>query len=254
MTLPDLIVVGGMKCGTTALHGYLGDHPQITMSDPKELNFFFGERPGGPGNWWRGIDWYAQRFRSDATVRGDASPGYTSPDHPEVAARAAAVVPHARVLYLARDPLDRAVSQYLHHRRDGDERRALADALLDPASQYIARSRHAERLRPFLHHFPGDQVRVVEHADLLERRRATLRALFTWLGVDHDHWSDAYTREHNAAAGRHPDVPPDVRDRFLAAVGDDAERFARLTRGDLLLRPDRPGPARPGRPPAASRA
>lgn len=238
MPLPDVIVIGGMKCGTTSLHGYLAEHPQVTMSTPKELNFFFGDGPGGPGNWWRGSEWYVRRFADGPGIRGEASPGYTSPAHPEVAARIAAVVPDVRLVYVARDPLERAVSQYQHHRRDGDEPRDLGTALLDPGSQYVTRSRHAERLRPFLDRFPTAQIRVLEHRDLLVQRRATLGALFAWLGLP-DHWTEEYTREHNASTVAHPQAPDEVTQRFRAAVADDAERFQELLVSDLALRPVR---------------
>lgn len=227
--LPGVVVIGGMKCGTTALHGYLADHPAIAPSAPKELNFFFGERPGGPGNWWRGVRWYAARFSGDG-IPMEASPGYTSPDHPDTAARMAELLPDARLLYLSRDPLERAVSQYRHHRRDGAERRPLGEALRDPASQYVSRSRHHDRLRPFLEHFPEDRIAIVGHADLLRRRRDTLRAVFRWLGIDEHHWRPTYAEEHNVATAARPDVPDDLRAWFRAAVADDALAFRRLRR------------------------
>lgn len=152
--LPNLIVIGAMKCGTTALHRYLDLHPEVAMSEPKELNFFFGperlderDEPAArsAGNWHRGVGWYAMQFRP-APVRGEASPGYTSPSFPEAAERMARVVPEARLVYAVRDPVARAVSQYLHHRADGTERRPIEEALLDPASQYLARSLYHERL------------------------------------------------------------------------------------------------------------
>src|ERR1044072_6270193 len=55
--LPNLIIIGGLKCGTTSIHHYLGLHPQIQMSKPKELNFFVEEL-----NWDLGLDWYANHF------------------------------------------------------------------------------------------------------------------------------------------------------------------------------------------------
>ncbi|MGN6588482.1 MAG: hypothetical protein ACTHKT_13595, partial [Solirubrobacterales bacterium] len=55
--LPNLIIIGGLKCGTTSIHHYLGLHPEIQMSKPKELNFFVEEL-----NWDLGLDWYASRF------------------------------------------------------------------------------------------------------------------------------------------------------------------------------------------------
>lgn len=215
---PEFVVIGGMKCGTTALHRYLDAHPAVATSDPKELNFFFGERPGDVGNWWRGTAWYREQFRSDVPIRGEASPGYTSPDHPMVAERMAELLPDVHVIYLTRDPVDRAVSQYLHHRRDGDERRPIADALLDPGSQYIVRSRHEERLAPFRARFPADQLTVVDHSDLLHDRRRTVARIFAALGVDDAFWSPAFDREWNAAGHDHPKLPSGVRNDFLARV------------------------------------
>ena len=55
--MPNLIIIGGLKCGTTSIHHYLGLHPEIQMSKPKELNFFVEEL-----NWDLGLDWYAGRF------------------------------------------------------------------------------------------------------------------------------------------------------------------------------------------------
>src|ERR687894_2292944 len=75
--LPNLIVIGAQKCGTSVLHYYLSLHPEVSMSRPKELNFFIEER-----NWPRGLDWYKSQFDGDARVRGEASPNYTAyPQH-----------------------------------------------------------------------------------------------------------------------------------------------------------------------------
>ncbi len=67
--LPNLIIVGGLKCGTTSIHHYLGLHPEVQMSKPKELNFFVEEL-----NWDLGLDWYASRFDGRSAVRGESSP------------------------------------------------------------------------------------------------------------------------------------------------------------------------------------
>ncbi len=70
--LPNLIVIGAQKCGTTSLHDYLGRHPEIRMSAEKELNFFQLER-----NWHRGVHWYEKQFPGGTAIRGETSPGYT---------------------------------------------------------------------------------------------------------------------------------------------------------------------------------
>lgn len=191
--LPDVVVIGAMKCGTTALHAYLDAHPDVAMAEPKELNFFNGpaDRAGADpadawrtGQWWRGLDWYSGQFDPAARVRGEASPAYTSPSFPEVPRRMASVVPDACLVYLVRDPLGRALSQFAHHRRDGAEPRGVEEAVLDPDSQYVARSRYAERLDPFLEHFDGAQVEVMVHERLLQDPARELSRLFAALGLD----------------------------------------------------------------------
>lgn len=243
--LPNLVIIGAMKCGTTSLHHYLDLHPAIAMSRPKELNFFFGPAGSGPpadggaqpdwtmGNWHRGPAWYAAQFDPCAPVRGEASPGYTSPSHPEVAERMAGLVPGARLVYAVRDPIERAVSQYEHHRREGSETRDLAEALLDPGSQYLARGRYFERLRPFLDAGYSGCVSIVAQEDLGDALRATLRRLFDDLGVDADYWSPAMAERRNAA----PAAPPPLDDGLVAglraAFRDDAERLRAFAGRDL---------------------
>jgi hypothetical protein len=229
--LPTFVVIGAMKCGTTALHRMLGGHPGIAMSDPKELNFFLGgaqPADAGPweaGNWWRGLDWYAGHFPAHVPVRGESSPGYTSPDHPEVAARLADTLPAARLVYLVRDPIDRAVSQYEHHRRDGAESRPVMEAPLDPDSQYLARSRFHERLTPFLDHVPRERILVIAMEDLRHERDATLSRILSFLGADARRTGHA----GQSVARRWTRPPLAVRERFAAVVRDDVTRLRRFT-------------------------
>ena len=70
--LPDFIIIGAMKCGTTSLHHYLSLHPDISVSRRKELDFFVAEE-----NWARGLAWYESQFPDKGKVRGEASPKYT---------------------------------------------------------------------------------------------------------------------------------------------------------------------------------
>lgn len=229
--LPNVVIIGAMKSGTTALHRYLDRHPDIAMSEPKELNFFFG--PADPpdsgddwhlGNWHRGLDWYAGHFPATAAVRGESSPGYTSPSHPEAAERMATTIPGARLIYIVRDPVARAVSQYRHHHRQGTETRTIDDAVPDPGSHYIARGRYYERLAPFLRHFAPSQVTVVAHEELLVQRRATLRGLFAFVGVD-PYWDGELERLWHTAPGDGPTLSPSAHAALVAAVADDVHQL-----------------------------
>lgn len=237
MPLPNLIVIGAMKCGTTALHGYLDAHPDIAMAGRKEMNFFVGPDAAHgdgwhAGTWHRGLGWYASHF-GDAPVRGEASPAYTSPRHAELAAaRMASVVPGASLVLLARDPVDRAVSQYTHHHDEGTETRPMAEALLDPESQYVGRGRYFARLEPYLSHFDSERVAVVLAEDLRARRRETLASLFRFAGVADDFWCDAVEERRHVGSSA-PSLDAALEASLVEAFADDVEELRRLTRRSL---------------------
>lgn len=238
--LPNLVVIGAMKCATSALHEYLDAHPDVSMSRPKELNFFNGpaEPPQeDPETWWvtgqwhRGLGWYASQFDA-APVRGESSPAYTSPSFPEVPGRMAAVVPEARLLYLVRDPAERALSQYAHHVRDGTERRPADEAVLDPDSQYLARSRYFERVEPFLALFGRRQLHVVVQERLLVDRDAEIGRVYEHVGVDPG-WRDGRLGHRVHVGPERPAVEPRVRAAIHDRVHDDVDRLRRLLDDDL---------------------
>jgi hypothetical protein len=233
--LPTVVVIGAMKCGTTSLHGYLDAHPEVGMSRPKELNFFFGPDAVDAGddvetwtlgNWHRGTAWYAAHFDPACAVRGESSPGYTSPSHPESAARMAAVVPEAHLVYAVRDPVRRALSQYGHHRRQGTEHRPVGEALLDPASQYVARGRYLERLAPFLATGAFDgRITVVAQEELERDLGSAMRAVFAALDVDPDRRLPGAASRRNAAPEPAPRLDPALREALEAVFRDDAGRL-----------------------------
>lgn len=231
--LPNLIVIGAMKCGTTALHDLLDRHPQVAMSEPKELNFFFGPDHAAPswtaGNWPHGLDWYAGHFDPTSVVRGESSPGYTSPDHPGVAARIAGILPDARLVCLVRDPLVRAISQYDHHRAEGAERRPLRAALTDPHSQYVARGRYHALLEPFVAHFPREQLMVIAQEDLRADPTATVRRIVAFAGADPTLLPDLPSTPPGSHDDRLARLDPDLRRRLADAVRDDTQRLRALT-------------------------
>lgn len=248
MPLPTFLVVGAMKCGTTALHTALGLHPDVDAPPGKELNFFVGDDHPGPGSpaadpeedwrwgrWHRGPGWYAAQF-GDAPVRGEASPAYSSPTGGPVAApRIAALLPDVRLVALVRDPLARAVSQWRHHVRDGTEPRPLADALLDPGSEYLARSRYDDRLAPLRTCVPGwrDQLLVVVQERLRAEPRREVARVLAHVGADPGVWDERMADAVHVGAGDPPPVPRPLADAVREAVADDVARL-RERLGDEL--------------------
>jgi hypothetical protein len=179
-TLPNLIIIGAMKGGTTSLHYYLSLHPQISMSREKELNFFVREC-----NWDKGVEWYKSNFTGRAQVYGEASPLYTNyPTFRGVPERMHSVVPQAKLIYILRDPVERLVSHYAHYYAEGRETRPIAEALADFSCPYICRSQYAMQLELYLEYYPPSSILIITQEDLLRRRRATLREVFRFLNVD----------------------------------------------------------------------
>ena len=175
--LPNLIVIGGMKCGTSSLHAYLRRHPQIYMSAEKELDFFIEDR-----QWRRGRDWYASQFR-DAPIRGEASPNYTARARfPGVPERMHALIPEARLVYLVRDPVERVISHWIHNTSHEGESRPIDAAIR--GSSYVERSQYWRQLEAYLRFYPADRILVVDSDDLRYRRSETMRRVFLFLGVD----------------------------------------------------------------------
>ncbi len=190
MGLPNLFIIGAAKTGTTSLHHYLDQHPEIQMSAIKEPNFFSGPANGIPYPIDRveSQEEYEALFDSAVAVRGEASVGYTNhPRRPGVPERIKALVPDARFIYLVRDPVARAVSQYQHRVSLEGERRSLNEALgdlSDAYSPYLGPSLYMSQIDLYLRHFPSDRMLVIDQAELLSDRRSTLSEIFSFLGVD----------------------------------------------------------------------
>jgi hypothetical protein len=194
--LPNLIVIGSMKCGTTSLHHYLDLHPEIRMSRPKELKFFVEEV-----NWSRGVEWYAGHFDPSAPVRGESSPHYTSyPLWQGVPQRMHSLVPEAKLIFTVRDPLERMVSHYLHLRAFGNEHREISEALRDPS--YLRRSRYWMQLQRFLEYYPGESILIASAEELADQRVATMREVFGFLGVDEGFTSPEFERRWETSQGK----------------------------------------------------
>jgi sulfotransferase family protein len=196
--LPNLILIGGLKCGTTSLHHYLNLHPEIAMSRPKELNFFVAEL-----NWDLGQDWYAAHFDRDEPVRGETSPHYTArPRLDGVARRMRELIPNARLVYAVRDPIARLLSHYVHNVGGGYESRSLEAVLADKRSAYADRSRYAYQLEPYLESFGRDAIAIVTQDELRENRTGTMRSLFEFLGVDSGFTSPEFRREWETGSAK----------------------------------------------------
>jgi len=179
-TLPNLIIIGAMKCATTSLHYYLNLHPEISMSRIKELRYFVKEH-----NWDQGIEWYQSHFTGDTLICGETSPAYTKyPYFKGAAARMYATIPKAKLIYIVRDPIKRILSHYVHKFTKGKETRTLTEVLQKPNDNlYIIRSQYYKQLEQYLAYYPKHQILILTTEELYSQRMETLQKVFRFLGV-----------------------------------------------------------------------
>lgn len=180
----NLFLVGGMKCGSTTLHDYLAEHPEIFMSLDKEPGFFV------PEIWEdRQDSEYFDLFASADMEQfiGESSTFYSKiPTFKGVPERIHSYNDKAKILYIVRNPFERIVSHYFHHRRNlmlHAEKRPIMKAVQQD-ERYIAYTDYPKQIKPYIDLFGEQNVKVVKFESLLEDHNNTLAEIFAWLGVD----------------------------------------------------------------------
>lgn len=182
MRLPGFLIIGGMKCGTTSLFFDLAANPAIFTPDDKEPSDLTSDRVlTREGT--RRYERLFRRARGDQ-VCGEASTGYAKlPDVRGVPRRARRLLPGARIIYLVREPVSRAVSHHYHlliaGSVDGDIDRAVRSD-----SGLIDYSLYAMQIRPWIDAFGEERVRIVRFEDYVARRRETVAEISRFLGVE----------------------------------------------------------------------
>lgn len=178
---PNLFLVGSMKCGTTSLHNMLAAHPSIFMcQNPKEPAWFAG------GNSGKTAAWYLERF---AGARGERYAGESSTDYTKaprlggVAAKIKAFAPDARILYIMRDPVARAVSHYWWEVEYAAEGRSFPGAM--KASREIADvGNYAMQIAPYLEAFGRERVYCLTMEALTADPARAMGAVFDFLEIE----------------------------------------------------------------------
>ena len=188
--LPNLLIIGAMKCGTTSLHHYLNLHPEISMTEEKELDFFVKEI-----NYHLGIDWYKSQFsHMNSVIRGESSPSYTKyPKFMGVPQRIRKHLPDVKLIYVVRNPIQRIISHYYHNLSKGREPRSLNNALSKfKDNSYILYSKYYMQIRIYIKHFGIDNILILDSEDLHTNRLESLQRIFRFLEVDESYYHDEF--------------------------------------------------------------
>ncbi|NOT28711.1 MAG: sulfotransferase [Acidobacteria bacterium] len=234
MTLPNFLLIGAAKAGSTSIHEYLKQHPQIFMSARKEPNYFAfrggvpvfrGPDEGAAPRAYEGLEHrlrvakYAESITTDKEYlalfedsNGQPARGESSVSNlyfPEAAPRIRETLDDVKLIAIFRNPVDRAFSKFCQFRRDGLEPLsdfgeavdAEADRVRDgwsPTWYYIARGMYHEQLTRYTDRFPRDRMLLLLYDDFEVDPRATLRRIFGFLGVD-DEFVPDLTERHNVS-------------------------------------------------------
>ena len=198
--LPNVIIIGAMKSGTTSLYRYLEMHPEISMSKIKELDFFIVEK-----NFSKGLEWYESNFGRDRKICGEASPNYSKhPTFAGVPKRMHSVVPDAKLIYVLRDPIDRIISHYLHNVFTGRVTTDISAVLSNDLdnNHYVACSKYYMQLEQYLDYYPQENILVITAEGLRDHRRETLQSVFAFLGLGGTYNSPKYSRVFHESSRR----------------------------------------------------
>lgn len=223
MPLPNFLVIGAAKAGTTSLHRYLGGHPEVFVPSRGEPSFFAheGEPPrfSGPGDedWTFVTDLPRYRGLFDGS-EGKVAVGEVSPRYlyfERSCERIKRHVPDVRLVAVLRHPVDRAYSHFLMNRDrrcepESDFRRAIEREDERAALnwgwdwRYVGAGRYHEQLSRYYALFDRDRIGVFLHDDLKDDPDGFFRALFTFLGVDPAFRPDTAVRSREASLPRVP--------------------------------------------------
>lgn len=181
MSLPDFLIIGAMKSGTTTLQAQLAAQPGIFMTTPKEPNFFSDDAVHA-----RGMGWYQSLFddAQPGDLKGEASTHYTKlPTHPETLARLRPHLPAPRLVYMIRDPLQRAVSHYIHAWSEG---RMGPDPTLEFArhSEMLDYGRYGFQITPWIKAYGAEAVLLTSLEQLTAEPEAELTRIARHLGFE----------------------------------------------------------------------
>jgi len=198
VNLPNLLIIGAAKSGTTSLHRYLSLHPDVFMSKQKELRYFVpAERKGRLD---RGVDWYTAQFPEDAAIRGETSPQYTL--FPKIAGVPETIkrtLGRPKLIYLLRDPVERILSDYVQIVDENYHLETFKEMLTGiTTTESYWYSRYYLQLSRYLEVFPREDILVVINERLSADPQGVMRTVFEFLGVDPDFWTDEFEQSHNA--------------------------------------------------------
>ena len=176
--IPDFLVIGASKCGTTYIDACLREHPEIYVPPMTKEVFYFDK------NYHKGINWYLKHFKyatSQHKVLGECTASYFHSK--ECPKRIYQTNPNCKLIISLRDPVERCISNYFHKKRYGETNLNFYEAL-EKIPSLINESLYFTQLTNFLKYFDKNQIYIIIYEDLKSNPEICLRKIYDFLGVD----------------------------------------------------------------------
>lgn len=195
--LVDFMIIGAQKCGTTSLATQLADHPAICFCAEKEPGYF-----NQTADWRAGLDGYHALYSpQEGQICGEASTFYTFlPEWPETPQRLFEYNPDLKLIYIMRQPVERALSHYTHNLVRSLDTRSSNEAIF-AAPEYVNRGRYGVQLRPYLELFDRDNLLLLIFEEYVADQVGALRRIADFLGIDPQPFVLAETEAKHKSVG-----------------------------------------------------
>ncbi len=215
--MPDFIIIGAQKAGTSSLYFYLSQHPGITVSATKEIHYYNYYALRG-----KGLGWYRSFFplmlSSKHQVTGEASPYYLFDEN--VPPRIKKDIPDVKLIALLRNPIDRAYSAYNMNKRQEnrkdfptfEEAISNEDMSSEQSVLYLFRGRYADHIKNWHRHFNRDQFLFIKSEEFFQNPKKTLGEVYEFLGVERIYPDNIQAQE----VGNYTDLSAETRHRIEA--------------------------------------
>lgn len=211
--MPNLMIIGAMKCGTSSLHDYLSLHPDIFMSTPKEIHYFADIHFKS-----KSLDWYKSFFESDKKILGCSPQSYTkchNKFYQNIPQRIYEHSPNIKMIYIVRDPLKR----YTSHILESYQCDTSADIKYSQESgNYLKTGLYYKQMLAYLEYFNKEQIHILSLEDLQENKLQELNKIFRFLEIDELHDESIFNFITNDADSK--PFPRIIRKNIFYRIGN----------------------------------
>ncbi|HLH61715.1 MAG TPA: sulfotransferase domain-containing protein [Ktedonobacteraceae bacterium] len=257
--MPDFIIIGVARGGTTSLYEYLIDHPNIVGASRKEIHFFDNQYQKGL-KWYRGQfpysmqKYYAEHVQKKDFVTGEASPYYIF--HPHAARRLKKALPNVKMIVLFRNPIERAFSHYCWEVGWGDEKLSFEEAIEREQERisvpeqelaqrysfnhqhysYLARGLYADQLEKWFSLFPREQFLLLKSEDMYKDAASIYKQTLEFLNVPYSDSKALKTefKQYNKPKYTPPKkMDPELRKRLVDYFEPHNQRLYKLVGRDF---------------------